>query len=158
VSDLVEMSTNLVSLALVLGMTVSAAHAEEKKTNYELRRDDAMAWKMAEKFVLAKLKAPATAKFTGHSLFRSPPSGRFSICLALTDLDVPDTDCFAFSPTELSEDRFLRYYPDENAYFLSGSVDSQNSYGAMIRTPYYVALKRTKSGGWECSRVKFGGE
>jgi hypothetical protein len=87
-SDLQGMNINLVSLALVFGMTLSAAFAEEKKTNHELRRDDAMAWKMAEKFVLANLKAPATAKFTGHSFFRSPPSGRFSVCLALTDLEI----------------------------------------------------------------------
>ena len=73
---------------------------------------------MAKQFVTQRLKAPSTADFGGFL------SGNY----------------------QSADDCVTKTGP--NTYLAAGWVDSQNSFGAMIRTTFVVKLRDDKNGKW----------
>lgn len=80
--------------------------------------DKTHAWTMAKQFIKQRLKAPSTADFG------SMWNGTYQD---------PD-DCVSRTAS--------------NTYMAVGWVDSQNSFGAMIRTTFVVKLRDDKNGKW----------
>ena len=69
----------------------------------------------------------------------------FAQCIELQLLKAPVSAVFP------DLEKFTVAKTDKNEYRVSGYVDAQNSYGAMVRTNFTLNIKRVISGcGWEC--------
>lgn len=68
----------------------------------------------------------------------------FAQCIELQVLKAPSTAVFP----DLSE---MVVHGSDGHYSVSGFVDSQNSYGASIRTQYTYNVEMDSSGKWKCT-------
>jgi len=106
-------------LAIVVGLAINHQSPEERQAKGA--RDQALdAYFMAQEFVKANLKTPATAKFP---LYPNPGIG------------------------------IIRQ--DDGGWLISGYVDSQNAFGALIRTKFICAIKEETEGKWRLQTLRF---
>ena len=121
-----------VTVALLAGVIVwfvasSGNNSKSSPTTSNLSGDDgkAMAWTMAQEFVTDNLKSPSTASF----------GGMFS----------GDFQDYNKTVGSLGGGRF-----SVNAW-----VDSQNSFGAVLRTHFVCEVENLGEGKWKCARLEF---
>lgn len=118
--------TVAVFVGLLAGVFL-ASHSSTSTTTTSSGGDDgkASAWVMAERFVADGLRCPSTASF----------GGVFS----------GDFQSYNDTVSSLGDGR----------YTVKAWVDSQNGFGAMVRSHFTCEVEKLSEGKWRCNRLEF---
>ncbi|MCP6718750.1 MAG: hypothetical protein KJI71_00780 [Patescibacteria group bacterium] len=103
--------------------------SSQSNQGQESKPTEGQAGIIAKKFVKAFLKSPSTAKFPG--VFEGEPR----------IISLPDVPAHEDEPALKNRFRVVSY------------VDAQNSFGAMIRSNWFVTLNWDKSEGWQSEEI-----
>ena len=124
------------------------------QNSWENNDNSSDAYRIMKNYVKEKLKSPSTAKF--------PKISEISIEKTVTEIDDPYELIYILNEindynTSFNFDDFenINIY---HAYIVKGYVDSQNGYGALIRTKYIGSVLQYGKNSWSLIQIIFQNE
>ena len=100
------------------------------------------------RYPLDDLKSSKNKTYIPNEISNEKKKSAYDLCTSIIKVWLKTPSVARFTPSMSTPEASL-FRKDDYHYYASGTVDSQNSYGAMLRNSFFCIMTMDESGFWD---------